>query len=385
MSVRRIVNFRLIVLLVFFFLYRFVNVCFNAMVIYHAYSIVHSAWGSALAVCVLILGSTVGLLVTGLYVLYSVRPQVLMLTFMMLREILLLNFVLFSSLTRELSLLLPVLLIYSAALWIERSILGGIAIENVPSIARGLNALNISSALGGLTVSSLLGVFLGAQTLAFTVLVLLHTALIVMIASLLLSGKLGFKVTVPKRGTFKDVFSERAVLLYAIMFILNIPISVLLSIAPTFGASVYALFYTTSEAMAIISRVIFIIIGDRIALSVKVLLLSTLLGYILTLVAYIYDQPIALITSIIAINIALAASTVYIGNVLKHILTNVIYNVNMILSASSLLGALYGSLALLTPTSNIILTITLLTITLTVPVLYHKMKKIGKQITFRKA
>lgn len=140
---RRVVDFRLVVLLVFFFLYRFVNVGFNAMVIYHAYSIVHSAWGSALAVSVLILGSTVGLLVTGLYVLYSVRPQVLMLTLMMLREILLLNFVLFSPLTRELSLLLPVLLIYSTALWIERSILGGIAIENVPSIARGLNALNI--------------------------------------------------------------------------------------------------------------------------------------------------------------------------------------------------------------------------------------------------
>ncbi len=376
---RRVVDFRLVVLLVFFFLYRFVNVGFNAMVIYHAYSIVHSAWGSALAVSVLILGSTVGLLVTGLYVLYSVRPQVLMLTLMMLREILLLNFVLFSPLTRELSLLLPVLLIYSTALWIERSILGGIAIENVPSIARGLNALNISSALGGLTVSSLLGVFLGAQTLAFTVLVLLHTALMVMIASLLLSGKLGFRVTVPKRGTLRDIFSERAVLLYAIMFILNIPISVLLSIAPTFGASVYALFYMTSEAMAIVSRIIFIILGDKISLSVKVLLLGTLLGYVLTLVAYIYNEPTALITSIIAINIALAASTVYIGNVLKHILASVIYNVNTILGASSLLGALYGSLTLLTPAPNIIFITTLLAITLTVPILHHKMEKIGKQ------
>ncbi len=129
-------NVRFASLLVFYFLYRFVDVGFRSIIVYYAYATVHSVYGSALAVAMATLGSGVGLLIVGLYALYVIRPQVLMLVFMAFRGVLILTLMFLDSTADHLTVLLAMLLTYSVALWIERSILGGIAVENVPSIAR---------------------------------------------------------------------------------------------------------------------------------------------------------------------------------------------------------------------------------------------------------
>ena len=222
-------------LLVFYFLYRFVDAGFRSIIVYYAYAAVHSVYGSALATAIATLGSAVGLLIVGLYALYVVRPQVLMLVFMAFRGVLLLTLVFLGPTAGRLTVFLAVLLTYSAALWIERSILGGIAVENVPGIARGLNALNLAFQLGGLAMAALLAVFLRIGAAAFGILALLQLALVALLGSLLLSRRVGFKVTIPRRTTFKTAFGGGAVTLYSMSFIHNISISILLSIAPPSG------------------------------------------------------------------------------------------------------------------------------------------------------
>ena len=371
-------------LLVFYFLYRFVDVGFRSIIVYYAYAAMHSVYGSALAVAMATLGSGVGLLIVGLYALYVIRPQVLMLMFMAFRGVLILTLMFFGSTADHLTVLLAMLLTYSVALWIERSILGGIAVENVPSIARGLNALNLAFQLGGLAMTALLVVFLRIGATAFGILALLQFALMTILGSLLLSRRVGLKVTIPRRAASRTAFSGDAVTLYAMTFIHNISISILLSIAPSFGALLYAIFYVVSEVSSIAGRVIFMVIGDRVVLSGRLFLYGTLLGLALTLIAYIYREPLAMIIGITSLNALSAAGTVFTGNALRYVLADAIYNVRTLSTASSLFGALYGSLILLTPTPGAVLITTFLAIASTFPALHRKVVRIGMEIMRRK-
>ncbi len=377
---RRSIDYRLSTLLVFYFLYRFVNVGFNAIAVYQAYSIVHGIWGSALAVLILTFGASIGLAFTGLYVLYRVRPQVLVLVLMMFRGVLLFAMAFLAVITESLAALLLVLVLYSAALWIERSIIGGIAIENVPSIARGLNALSLASRLGGLLAAACLVLLLDVKALAFAVLALLHAVLVVIMYLLVLGGRLRFRITVPRRSSMKIVLGGEAATLYSLMFILNIPLAVLSSIAPSFGATVYALFYTASEAATVLGQVLFIVIGDRVVLSSRMLFYGSILGLLLALVAYVYDVSSMLIVGVITICFTSTAGTVYVGNAIKYVFTDAIYNVKSILSVASLLGAMLGSVILLTPVPSIVLTLTSLAVLLNSPVIYRGVKRVETEI-----
>ena len=87
-----------------------------------------------------------------------------------------------------------------------------------------------------------------------------------------------------------------------------------------------------------------------------------------------------MITSIIALSVAEAAGSVYIGNTLKYILREAVYSVRTMISASSLLGALYGSLILLTPAPSIVLAASFLAATSSTVILHRRMMAISTRI-----
>lgn len=101
----------------------------------------------------------------------------------------------------------------------------------------------------------------------------------------------------------------------------------------------------------------------------------------LALTDHVYKEPLALIASIIVLSIAEAAGTVYIGNTLKYILREAVYSVRTTISASSLLGALYGSLILLTPAPSMILAASFLAAASSTLILYRRMTAISTRIT----
>ncbi|WP_054849316.1 hypothetical protein [Vulcanisaeta sp. JCM 14467] len=91
-----------------------------------------------------------------------------------------------------------------------------------------------------------------------------------------------------------------------------------------------------------------------------------------------------MIIGITSLNALSAAGTVFTGNALRYVLADAIYNARTLSTASSLFGALYGSLTLLTPTPAAVLIVTFLAIALTFPALHRKVMRMGMEIMRRK-